>query len=189
MRDIDPKTGEEISRELKRAIEEGMRFWSSFGAEEFFEPVGGQGWSPAQNVAHLARAMPPVTLALNSPRWILRALFGRGQAPSRSYSTIRDKYQAKLNRGAGAGPFTPRKIRGGDAPEQKRQKLLARLASAGESLEAALAHWDDEALDHYRMLHPLIGWLTVREMVLFSIYHLTHHQEAVARRRTTTVTT
>jgi hypothetical protein len=38
-------------------------------------------------------------------------------------------------------------------------------------------------LDRLRLPHPGLGLLTVREMLLFTLYHNTHHVLGVERRR------
>ncbi len=43
--------------------------------------------------------------------------------------------------------------------------------------------WSEAALDRYRLPHPLLGKLTVREMLFFTLYHNAHHLDQVAGRR------
>ena len=42
--------------------------------------------------------------------------------------------------------------------------------------------WGELALDRYRLPHPLLGRLTVREMLLFTLYHSVHHFNLVSTR-------
>jgi len=46
----------------------------------------------------------------------------------------------------------------------------------------AITAWGDDALDRYRLPHPLIGKLTLREMLVFTLFHFDHHRDNVARR-------
>jgi uncharacterized damage-inducible protein DinB len=59
---------------------------------------------------------------------------------------------------------------------------MASHAAAVAELCAAIAQWPETALDARRLPHPLIGRLTVREMLLFTVYHNRHHLENVQRR-------
>jgi len=45
----------------------------------------------------------------------------------------------------------------------------------GNDLLAALRNWQDENLDEYLLPHPLLGKLTIREMLFFTLYHDQHH--------------
>jgi hypothetical protein len=70
-----------------------------------------------------------------------------------------------------------------EAPSAARQeRSLANLAALGDELAAALGRWRDRQLDRYRLPHPLLGALTVREMVAWSLYHGRHHRALVRER-------
>jgi hypothetical protein len=51
------------------------------------------------------------------------------------------------------------------------------------ALHAALGRWGERSLDRLRLPHPALGTLTVREMLLFTLYHNLHHVLVVARRK------
>ena len=48
-------------------------------------------------------------------------------------------------------------------------------------LSARVDRWSDEDLDNTLLPHPLLGKLTVREMLFFTIHHVQHHQRLVER--------
>ena len=58
-----------------------------------------------------------------------------------------------------------------------------KLQEAVDELRAAIARWPDRSLDRYQLPHPLLGKLTLREMLIFTAYHQMHHLEGVKRRR------
>jgi uncharacterized damage-inducible protein DinB len=49
-------------------------------------------------------------------------------------------------------------------------------------LVAALERWSDRNLDRIQLPHPILGKITAREMVFFTIYH-GHHHIAAAKSR------
>jgi hypothetical protein len=53
------------------------------------------------------------------------------------------------------------------------------------SLCEATVPWGEGSLDRCRLPHPLLGKLTVREMLFFTLYHNLHHVQNVARRKGT----
>ena len=178
-----PATRDEICAQLRRVAGECDAFWSGFSAREFLAPLG-PAWSPADNVRHLLKSARPVALALRLPRLALRLLFGRSRRPSRSYEQLRSDYQAVLAAGGRAGgPFTPAELAPPADPAAWRESLMRRRALVLADLIARAERWSEADLDACRLPHPLLGKLTVREMLLFTLYHEVHHVANVTRRR------
>ncbi len=157
--------------------------WRQFSAREFFAPPAGGGWSPAQNVEHLIKTTSPVTRALGMPRFVLRLMFGKARIPSRTFAEVRAAYRALLADGAQAGPYTPPNRVDVPEPDGARERMLEQWQRVLPRLGEAIGGWDENALDYYRLPHPLLGKLTVREMLYFTLYHVGHHAEVVAMRR------
>ena len=169
-------TKNEIIGEISNVQRENAAFWSAFDAAAFHAPLG-DAWSPAENVRHLILSMRAVAKGLSMPTLALWWKFGTSRKPSQSYEEVRDRYVAIPEKKAGR--FTPR-------PEDQQQApgvLLAKLDDAHRELVTALARWSERDLDRYRMPHPILGKLTVREMLFFTIYHSRHHIAGVQRRR------
>ncbi len=178
-----PVTRDDLLAELRRVGDEGDAFWSAFSDRDFLAPLG-TAWSPADNVRHLIKSGRPVALALRLPRLVLRLLFGRARRPSRSFERLREDYRAKLAAGAGAGPFAPLRRPAPSDPRAWRAGLMARRARAWSDLVAQAGRWGEPDLEGYRLPHPLLGRLTVREMLMFTLYHEAHHAANVASRLT-----
>jgi hypothetical protein len=49
-----------------------------------------------------------------------------------------------------------------------------------------MERWSEAELDAYRLPHPLLGRLSVREMMFFTLLHNRHHQAVAERRRVET---
>jgi hypothetical protein len=60
---------------------------------------------------------------------------------------------------------------------------MRRRAGVLADLVAQAGRWSEADLDACRLPHPLLGRLTVREMLLFTQYHEVHHVANVERRR------
>ncbi|HEV7999166.1 MAG TPA: DinB family protein [Planctomycetaceae bacterium] len=177
----EPTTKDGILSELRRLHEVSSVFWESFTTEEFFAPVG-SGWSPAGNVRHLNKSIGPLARAMRLPRVALRLLFGKAKKPSQRYAGVRDVYLAALKRGASAGSFAPEPANemGNDA--RTRVGLMAKREDFSQQFWKAAASWREEDLDRYVLPHPLLGKLTLREMLFFTLYHNYHHVRNVATR-------
>jgi hypothetical protein len=49
-------------------------------------------------------------------------------------------------------------------------------------LQKAFESWNEEDLDTIRLPHPLLGKITAREMIYFTLYHAKHHVTATKDR-------
>jgi hypothetical protein len=169
-------TRDEILQLLDDVQRQSSAYWSAFPGDEFFAKIG-EAWSPADNVRHLAKSIRPVAKALRVPRLVLWLRFGAPRRASVTYDALRERYLAKLAGGADAGRF---------APSQRvvtdRAAVLAEHDQANRELRAGIARWKDAALDRYQIPHPVLGKLTVREMLFFTLYHQLHHVDVVKRR-------
>jgi hypothetical protein len=175
-----PKSRPQIVASLTSVHEQATTLWRRFTPLDFYRPPIIGGWSAAQNVEHLVKSMAPVATALRLPRVLLRVLFGAAHAPSRTFTHLRDDYRAVLAKGAEAGKFGPHDSPPPSDPAASYERLLARWQKLLPNLTDAIDRWDEAALDHYRLPHPLLGKLTVREMLFFTIYHIGHHAAIVA---------
>jgi DinB family protein len=171
----------EILAALRRAEEEGTAYWNRFDDDTFFARIG-EAWSPAENVRHLTKSIRPVAKALSSPRIMLRLLFGWPRRESVTFDELRTRYQSLLAAGGKAGRFAPSPHVETDR-KAWRAKIMDEHHVVQQQLTAAVSRWPEKQLDRYQLPHPLLGKLTVREMLFFTIYHQSHHREVVERRR------
>lgn len=59
---------------------------------------------------------------------------------------------------------------------------MATRTELSQQLWSAIDVWRDADLDRYLLPHPLLGKLTLREMLFFTLYHNYHHVQSVAAR-------
>ncbi|MDZ4716592.1 MAG: DinB family protein [Cytophagales bacterium] len=133
----------------------------------------GEKWTPAQQLDHLVRSVRPVALAFSLPKFVLSLIFGTANRPSRSYDGLIEKYHSKLAGGGKAShPFIPGEpgnvTRLGDRMDHLINKLTSRID-----------HFSEKELDQYILPHPLLGKLTLREMLYFTAYHAQHHERQI----------
>ncbi len=134
-------------------------------------------WTPAQQIEHILRAVRPVAMALRVPKWFLRWRFGKPNRPPRDYDALVQRYKEKLAAGGRAsGRFVPPPVPAGDM-----EGIAASLRGTVKTLCDRVDSWTEHELDTVLLPHPLLGKLTVREMLYFTIYHVQHHQALVER--------
>jgi hypothetical protein len=177
----EPATAQQIMATLQRVEDESVAYWSGFETSDFFARIDGH-WSPAENVRHLIKSIRPVTKALGLPRLALWFMFGKSRRKSLPWAEIQAKYRGLLDAGGNAGRFAPSEREEPD-PEAGKARIMGQFVQVNRDLRAAIAKWPDRSLDRYRLPHPLLGKLTLREMLIFTAYHQTHHLEGVKRRR------
>jgi hypothetical protein len=147
-------------------------------AKEQFEATPDGKWSAGQNLDHLIRAIKPLQPAYGLPKIVLRIMFGKTNRPSKTYDELVAKYKAKLAAGGRAsGPFIPPFI-----GFEKKDELIKKYDEQKQKLIAKVEKQSEKDLDVYILPHPLLGKVTLREMLYFTIHHNEHHLELLKNR-------
>lgn len=172
MTEINTKT--KLIAELKDSNQRVTNWFTEIPAEDFFLRQG-EIWSESDNVDHLIKSHKPISKALKLPRFTLQAMFGKPERESRPYKEICKIYRDEIAKGAQAsGRYLPNQENPENA-EEKKKELLDQFSKASEELVSIAKKWDENELDGYLLPHPLIGKLTIREMLFFTIYHNLRH--------------
>lgn len=70
-------------------------------------------------------------------------------------------------------------------PELNLNTDIDVLVNQGKNLLAEfisnLQNWSEEELETYNCPHPVLGKITVREILYFTIYHVQHHHETIKK--------
>ncbi len=128
-------------------------------------------WTAAQQLDHLVRSTKPLILAVRLPKFMLHIVFGSANRPSKSFEELVDKYLKKINAGGKAsGSFIPPVV-----GFEKRKSLSKELQNIVTKINNGLKNFTEEELDECILPHPLLGKITIREMMYFTIYHVDHH--------------
>lgn len=134
-------------------------------------------WTPAQHLEHIQRAVVPVSLALIVPKWFLRWRFGKPNRAPRDYDGLVQRYKEKLAAGGRAsGRFVPPRV-----PSNAVKRISSSVQRIVTTMTRRVSNWKEQDLDTVLLPHPLLGKLTVREMLYFTIYHVQHHHALVDR--------
>jgi hypothetical protein len=177
----EPESGTQLRSAMRRVVMEGHEYLRALPNHAFFAPQGDR-WSPAEHIRHLRKSTAPVAQALRVPAWLLRLRFGQGDRTSRNYHTLRDTYRGILAQGGQAGRFAPSPESAPTDPTARRAAIMSAWDAAVGAMETASACWPEASLERAWLPHPLLGLLTVREMLEFTVYHTSHHLALVASR-------
>lgn len=178
-----PRSREEILAELSRLAAEVERAAGRFDTAAFFTPQMEDGlprWSAADQVRHLTRSTYPLARAYSLPRFLLLLRFGARLRPSDSYREVAERYGRLLETRPDSGRYAPRPDERRD--EERRAEIMAHWRDAVSRLTQSAGTWSERALDRFRLPHPLLGRISAREMLYFTLFHTSHHGRQMARR-------
>lgn len=134
-------------------------------------------WTAGQQLDHIRLSVKPVNQALAMPKLGLKAMFGKANRPSKSYDELVTKYKLKLQEGGVAtSRFIPTEV-----TIEQREKLIKSVNDVVGKLCKQLLDYSEKNLDELILPHPLLGKLTLREMMYFTIYHVVHHYAATEK--------
>ena len=164
----------EILAGLKDSDQRVISWFAEIPTNTFFQRKG-EVWSASDNLDHLIKSHKPIVMALKLPKFILRAMFGSANQPSRSYEAICGVYKDTLAAGGVAsGRYLP-DWQSSEKPEVAKTKLLNQFSKVSAGLASVVETWSEADLDGCLLPHPLIGKLTIRAMLYFTIYHNLRH--------------
>ncbi|HEU5292915.1 MAG TPA: DinB family protein [Cyclobacteriaceae bacterium] len=164
----------ETLQQLSSNHDRFMKLVNSLSDSDFMYSNNGK-WTAGQQLEHIIKSVRPVNLALALPGFLLRIAFGKANRPSKTYEVLIEKYHAKLAAGGkSSAPFIPKTV-----GLHQRERLLKKLRESTTSLIDRANSFSEKKLDSFILPHPLLGKLTLREMLYFTSYHVEHHQKQV----------
>lgn len=173
MAESTPKT--QIINMLTISNQRVIDWFTAISAEDFFARYG-EVWSASDNLDHLIKSHKPVAKALKLPKITLRAMFGKPDQASMTYEKLCQIYRNEIAKGAQAsGRYLPDQENQNSGTESKKKELLNQFLKASTELVFAAEKWDNKELDNYLLPHPILGKLTIREILFFTIYHNLRH--------------
>jgi hypothetical protein len=136
-----------------------------------------QKWTAGQQLDHIYLSVKPLVLAFGLPKFFIRLVFGKANRPGRTYEDLMKKYLIKLEHGGRAtARFIPKAI-----ALNEKEIISKALTKTVHALCLKIENVAEQDLDTCILPHPLLGKLTLREMLYFTIYHVRHHHEATKR--------
>jgi hypothetical protein len=160
---------------LKHSNQRAQNWFLEIPTNNFFSR-NGDVWSASDNVDHLIKAVKPIVRALKLPKFTLQAMFGKPDRQSKPYEEICRIYRDEIAIGAQAsGKFLPNQETPTDNADVKKQTLMDQWSRANADLLSTVEKWGEAELDQYLLPHPILGKLTIREMLFFTIYHNLRH--------------
>ncbi|WP_353778399.1 DinB family protein [Winogradskyella sp. 3972H.M.0a.05] len=134
-------------------------------------------WTTGQHALHLLQSIKPLNAAMSMPKFLLRYKFGKANRAVRPYDAVVKRYQERLE---GAKGKTYKGSQNMKVPRYKdKDYILTRLQVEQKKLQAKTMRYKDKDLDALILPHPLMGKMPVREVVMWSAYHVEHHTKTL----------
>lgn len=170
-------TKAEIISRLQEKHQQFTAYIVSLSDADFMYSLHGEKWTAGQQMDHIRLSVSPLGMAFGLPKFIPRLLFGKAKRPSENYDTVVAKYRHALaNGGIAVKGYAPKTI-----PLAEKAALKTQTDQTLTHVLRRLEKYSEQDLDTLRLPHPLLGKLTLREMLYFTLYHVQHHH-AVTRR-------
>ncbi len=167
-------TKDVIIQKLSSSHHEFVDLMLSLSESDFTFSVNNK-WTAGQQFEHIYLSVSPLTKALMLPAFLLKWIFGKANRPSKDYDTLVKKYHDKLEKGgAASGRFVPKRIL-----FNQKDELTKRLLKTVAQLCKTVDRFSEAELDFVILPHPLLGKVTLREMLYFTIYHVEHHMKLI----------
>ncbi len=149
--------------------------WLEDHDDSLFEQGPPKKWTTGEHIKHLVLSTEPLNQGLRMPKLLLKITFGKNNRTERSFEEVVTKYQQKLSEGGSAsGRYVPKPI-----SKTQKPRLIENLKSENKKLAVIISKWKAEDLSVCLLPHPLLGKMTVREMLFFTIHHVEHHFNAL----------
>lgn len=175
-------TKDQIIAELKKIHHFVHQTLTDMSEEKLFAGTD-ENWSPADYLKHLIIANKPFAKGLLMPRDQMEGMFGTSENGSMTYEELVAIYQKMIDEGLRAEiapSITPVNYRMPEGVTDVKTYLIETWDDANSRIENALEGWSETDLDNYKIPHPAIGVITVREMLYFTIHHNRLHGNDIA---------
>jgi len=144
---------------------------------------GPQGkWTVGQHILHLVISDRLLNKALATPKFFLKYKFGTANRPSRSYEDVAKRYQERLLENIERSREFNKELKKPSLKEY--EEILETLQILNKKLQYKTRKLKDEYLDTLLLPHPLMGRMTLREIIMWSSYHTEHHLQILKEKYT-----
>ncbi|MBF2707874.1 DinB family protein [Flavobacterium soyangense] len=145
--------------------------------EEEFEFSHDQKWTAGQQLEHIVLCMRQILQAYSMDKKVLEQTFGRTERQGLSYETLLNIYLEKF----ASGGKSPERFHPKNVVTKERDMLSVSLMKIVSELCIKIEDLSDQDLNSLQIPHPLLGNLTLQEMLYNAIYHVEHHQKSTVR--------
>jgi hypothetical protein len=164
---------DDIKLQMDQTISKVISEMQEYDETTFFEPMGNK-WSPAGHYLHLIQSVKPFNAALKAPKLALWWKFGKNKNSVRTYDELVAYYRS-----------LPVPSRTGFEPRFKdhmsKSYLIEAFQKHHNEMLKSLENWSDKSTESYVLPHPLMGKISIKELLFFMNHHINHHNLATKK--------
>lgn len=161
-----------IINSLRNSVENFNELISKLNKEEFETNINNK-WSAGQDLFHLIKLLRILNIAYLIPKPLLGLLYGINKDEQRSFGLLQSKYKKALANGAKSPSiYIPKPVL-----FENKISLLEKHQLLNEKFIEKINKHTDAELDKFKLPHPILGKVSLRELVLFTTFHTIHHFE------------
>lgn len=169
---------EEIIKHLTENHNDFIKLMATMNERGFMFSINDK-WTAGQQLFHIVLSVSPLTKIFLLPAFLIKIIFGKANRPSKDYESLIKKYLTKIEKGGKATRgFIPPSVE-----FKNREKLSTKLLLLINKLKNQVDGFSEKQLDELILPHPLLGKLTLREMLMFTVYHVQHHHKMVLQQK------
>jgi hypothetical protein len=151
--------------------------WLENQSLENWEKGPEEKWTLGQHIQHLVDSLQLLNNALSYPRFFLKYKFGVCNREPRSYDRVAKNYEEKLSLNKDIARNFNKKLK--KPTSQDRERLLTRFQIQQKKLQYKTKKISEHNLDTLIIPHPLMGKMTIREIIMWTAHHTEHHTESL----------
>ncbi len=167
----------EIKDGIDQAFKEVIRYVEA-QPDHLFEASEAEGkWTTGQQLEHLIKSVSPVILGLSGPAILLIIKFGNINREEMLYNELLELYHQKLRDGGkSTAPYIPDPVL-----LSAKSKVLNTFDKKRKKLLKVIGRWTEKEISTIGAKHPLLGLLSLREVLYFTEFHTLHHLESIKK--------
>jgi len=168
---------EDIIEQLYKSHTKFVNYIRSLSADDYTYSHENLKWAPYQDLEHHKKVLKKIIFALSIPSFILKLIYGKSNNPSKSYDKTLKLYQLRINDGAkSTQEFIPSRT-----IQAQLEQDCDELISTVEKLLRKVGKLNEHDLDTILLPHPILGTITLREMLYFCKIHVEMHHAICQR--------
>ena len=165
----------ELSHSLQENHKHFLQYIDSLTESEFLQSTNGK-WTAGQQLEHILKSIKTIAKIFGQ-KTVIETQFGRIQRPTLSYETLIAQYQDLLDKGGKA----PERYLPSTVGFDQKTDLITAVESKLAATIQYLDNYTESEMDTLTLPHPILGILSLREMLYLITYHVTHHHKQVQK--------
>lgn len=163
---------ENIINQLEETHQKLFNWLENHPEEKWMNGPEGK-WTTGQHMLHLVNSCKLLNKALGYPKFLIKYKFGVSNREGRNYEAVAKRYDERLAESQEKAKAFNKDLATPSIKEKKH--LISSLQIQNKKLQYKTRKLKDRHLDTLLLPHPLMGRMTLREIIMWTDHHTKHH--------------